>query len=261
MHPSHAGGAEEEEEARVFDPGIVYLQNTSDFFTIPTGNGFDVSGTKYEYCVWSFWFRTAATNPTVRGYFAGSGAYTSSFGSILSVSTIFQQKNRATGGGDVVNQNASVGTWDQSWHHFLFSGSGSNGSPSTTGYIYIDDVQWNGDVVTSGNFALKNFDVTSHYFGRGASAGDHSRGYLAEYFLHAPSSFLDITVEANRRKFISAAGAPVDLGADGSTPLGEQPFWYLGKEYSTFHENLGSLGDLTVNGTIQDGSGVGPIQL
>lgn len=50
-------------------------------------------------------------------------------------------------------------------------------------------------------------------------------GALAEFYL-ALGEYLDPAIEANRRKFISAAGKPVPLGPDGSTPTGTAAIIY-----------------------------------
>lgn len=62
------------------------------------------------------------------------------------------------------------------------------------------------------------------------------------------SEYIDFSVEENRRKFFDVSGSVVNLGVDGSTPTGSQPEIYLGNDYDTFHQNLGSGGDFTVSG-------------
>jgi hypothetical protein len=61
--------------------------------------------------------------------------------------------------------------------------------------------------------------------------------------------FIDITIEANRRKFIDANQMPVALGPDGSLPTGTAPQVYLDNPLSTFHRNRGTSVDFTVFGT------------
>jgi len=74
----------------------------------------------------------------------------------------------------------------------------------------------------------------------------------------APAQYLDLSVVANRRKFISASGRPVYLGADGSRPTGTAPIMYQrladGAAASTFATNLGTGGDFTITGTLTTGS-------
>ena len=50
---------------------------------------------------------------------------------------------------------------------------------------------------------------------------------VADAYWDTPVSFFDLSVTANRRKFINADLTPVDLGIDGSGPLGTPPLIYL----------------------------------
>lgn len=82
--------------------------------------------------------------------------------------------------------------------------------------------------------------------------GDTTTGLSMVYI---STDFLDITVEANRRKFIDAEGKPADLGADGSTPTGSQPEIFAPD--GNIGNNLGSGGDATVTGTPTEIAGPG----
>ena len=73
---------------------------------------------------------------------------------------------------------------------------------------------------------------------------------FAEFYL--TNEFLDLSVEANRRKFIDASGKPVDLGADGSTPTGTAPLIYLSGATDAWHTNKGSGAGFAENGAITD---------
>ena len=65
--------------------------------------------------------------------------------------------------------------------------------------------------------------------------------YLGDFYFGSPASFFDLSVEANRRKFIDAGGAPVSLGTDGSVPTGTAPAIFL---HTT---TIGTLGDFQAN--------------
>ena len=54
-------------------------------------------------------------------------------------------------------------------------------------------------------------------------------------------------MKENRRKFISAAGRPVNLGANGSGPTGNQPIIYCPTGDGT--NNLGYGGNFSANGS------------
>lgn len=82
--------------------------------------------------------------------------------------------------------------------------------------------------------------------GFGAFEGDMAELYFA------PGQYLDFSVEANRRKFITWSGVPEDLGSDGSTPTGAAPAIYMSGDSSNFATNQGSGGAFTVSGTLTD---------
>jgi hypothetical protein len=78
---------------------------------------------------------------------------------------------------------------------------------------------------------------------RAGSAGGAADAYFAF------GQYLDISVEANRRKFISAELKPVFLGADGSTPTGLAPACFFSGNAASFATNLGPAGAFSVSGT------------
>lgn len=82
-------------------------------------------------------------------------------------------------------------------------------------------------------------------------------GCVAEFYFNA-AAYMDFSVEANRRKFISATGRPVDLGTDGSLPTGAAPNIYLSlrdaEAASEFAVNRGSGEGFTLTGTLTVGS-------
>ncbi len=71
-------------------------------------------------------------------------------------------------------------------------------------------------------------------------------------------TYIDLSVEANRRKFISSSGRPVDLGSDGSVPTGSAPDIFLSGDTATWHTNDGVGGGFTENGALTDGATVTP---
>lgn len=68
------------------------------------------------------------------------------------------------------------------------------------------------------------------------------------------ASFVDLTVEANRRKFINFDLSPVDVGANGQNPFGTSPpiFLHLVTGDSTYNDianNKGTGGNWSIGGT------------
>ncbi len=98
--------------------------------------------------------------------------------------------------------------------------------------------------ITTGTLTIgRNTNNAANYL-----HADIGQFYMAE-------EYIDISVEANRRKFIDASGNPVDLtdpnessGFKGTLPTGNRPIIYLNKATTLWQENLGSGGNFTVNG-------------
>jgi hypothetical protein len=73
-------------------------------------------------------------------------------------------------------------------------------------------------------------------------------------FYSAPGQFLDLSIEANRHKFISASGKPVDLGSDCSNPTGTGPAICFSGDSTGFATNKGTGGAFTLIGALMDAS-------
>jgi hypothetical protein len=119
------------------------------------------------------------------------------------------------------------------------------------GQLYVNDAAPALDVNTLTN---DNIDYTRGNVGVGGLTNNTLRlnACAAELFFH--TIYIDLSVTANRRKFINAAGKPVYLGADGSIPLGVQPLLYFhlddGETANNFVTNRGSGGAGTLTGTL-----------
>ena len=140
------------------------------------------------------------------------------------------------------------------WLHIL-----SSWDMGTVGarHLYINDVS---DLaVTTFTDALCDYTVADWMTGSIASGGPAFRvnGCLAEFYF-ATGQYLDFSVTANRRKFISAAGKPVALGATGSFPTGTTPILLHhlddGEAVANFATNRGSGGSFTITGTLDTAS-------
>jgi hypothetical protein len=133
------------------------------------------------------------------------------------------------------------------WFHLLVAWDLN----AAAAHIYINDVS---DIVTTTNnnnaIDLTLADWALGAFGEGSSKLD---GGLAELYF-APGQYLDFSAESNRRKFISAGGKPVDLGATGSNPTGTAPLVYMhldnAETANNFAINRGTGGNFTVTGAL-----------
>jgi hypothetical protein len=114
--------------------------------------------------------------------------------------------------------------------------------------MYVDDVN---DLQAGGTYTNDSVDWTVADWGVGGDtdATDKFGGYLADLYLNTVTS-LDLSVESNRRKFITSSLKPVDLGADGARPTGTSPILFLSGGPDLWHTNRGSGGGMTLNGAL-----------
>ncbi len=113
--------------------------------------------------------------------------------------------------------------------------------------MYVNGADQGGSA-SSGTAAFKSGSTNLNFFGLGGSLrfdGDTADLWMAQ-------TYIDFSSSTNLEKFRSPAGKPVDLGADGSTPTGAQPPYFLKGTASTFANNLGSAGACTVTGALAD---------
>jgi hypothetical protein len=73
---------------------------------------------------------------------------------------------------------------------------------------------------------------------------------IADLWFSPTPGFVDLTVESNRRNFLSVAGGAQNLGADGSAPFGVTPPVFLTSSGTpaSFATNNGRGGALTASG-------------
>lgn len=176
---------------------------------------------------------------------------------------VFVAAGLKTVAGVAVNCQASLNmpdaVADGEWHHVLASLNFTTGARQ----VYVDDVALS---VQNANFTNAStgvpftLDLTvPQFWMSAASRADYPwipygplfsgffRGCLAEHWFDDEP--LDLAVEANRRKFITADLRPVYLGDGGELPLGAEPVFYsrLGSGV-----DLGSGGDLAAVGAPSD---------
>lgn len=87
----------------------------------------------------------------------------------------------------------------------------------------------------------------------GAGSSNPGSG-IADLFAAAPDTFFDLSITSNLNKFINPDLSPVDLGGDGSGPLGSSPPIFLTVRPSglapDFLTNNGAGGSFTFAGTL-----------
>ncbi len=140
------------------------------------------------------------------------------------------------------------------WLHVLCSWDVSH-TDSSRCRLYINDVDVT-NVVTYAQQTTNDIDMSVGLYGFMAQFDGTNINIAAvqEYWWGQSGNWLDLTIEANRRKFSDSNGQPVALGADGSLPNGIQPTIYWNEFYMIFEQNKGShpQSDLTLTGILDD---------
>jgi hypothetical protein len=182
-------------------------------------------------------------------------AGSSSFYLIRSAGNTFTIQGRDSPGGTLLLslQTTSTYTSAATWLHVLAAWDMAVG---TSYSIYISDALDMGAAIFTNN----TIDYTGGAFtigGNGSVPSPSFNGAIAELYF-APGQYLDFSLVANRRKFISASGKPVHLGATGSLPTGTAPLLYLhlddSEAVANFATNRGTGGDLSITGTLATAS-------
>lgn len=210
--------------------------------------------------IFSGWFRLDANDGVQEILFENSL-------STSSIATRFQILRNASNQFSVLGFNAAstgilsmntVGTYvaGTTWRHVLMSWDLLAGAS----HLYINDVS-DKSVATLTNDTI-NYAQGNWQAGAAWNGLQSYNGCMAEVWF-AENQFLDFSVIANRRKFISAAGKPVRLGVNGETPLGgTKPIAYFhldkSETASNFAINRGTGGNFSVNnisgGSVATGS-------
>lgn len=146
---------------------------------------------------------------------------------------------------DMASRTAYTGS-ATTWHHILASWDTAN----SAAHMYIDGVEDRAVSITIANRNIAYFnasDVTSIYAKVINDTVFTYEGCVAELYFNQ-AEFLDLSVASNRALFRDAAGCPVDLGGDGSTPTGTAPYAYFKDPAATYLTNSGSGPDAVLNG-------------
>lgn len=132
----------------------------------------------------------------------------------------------------------NISTWYHVLMSFDLSDTGkrhiyvNNAVDSPSYATYIDDnIQWSDS----------DFRV-----GRGNTA--NLTGDMADFWFD--NSYIDLSIEAKRRKFISADGKPVRMGSAGKNPTGASPIIFNSGATDNWHINKATGGGFTENGTL-----------
>jgi hypothetical protein len=197
----------------------------------------------------SFWFRRDTADTSV------DAAIHTRTGSALNIDAradgsggdIFISARNA-GGTTILRASSSTNTNDGDWHHVLFS---FDLADTGKRHLYIDGVsELATTTYTDDTMRLTGFP---HAIGADTAGANKLNGDLADYWFEA-GTYIDLSVAANRQKFISDNGVPMYLGSDGTLPLGKSPDIFLSGATDDWHTNKGTGGGFTENGALTDSS-------
>lgn len=132
------------------------------------------------------------------------------------------------------------------WYHVLFSVDLSDTSKR---HLYVNDASDLDQIVTYDTSGTIDFIMDNAVVGATNSGSSAFSGDVADLWIDF-GTYIDFSIEANRRKFIDANGDPVYLGASGNLPTGTAPDIFLSGDTATWHTNKGTGGGFTVNGTL-----------
>ena len=121
--------------------------------------------------------------------------------------------------------------------------------------VYVDDADKPLTKVTRAKVLTPNYTTGPAFAGCVANQGNKFEGCMSQIWLsNGDTTALDWDVTANRRKFIDAGGAPVDLGANGETPTTVSPAYFRGN--GNLAVNDGNRGNITLSGSVVDCNGI-----
>lgn len=231
--------------ADFIDGGIDYLRRTAG---IGLSNG--TQGTI------SFWVKRSSSASSQSPVYLNCGATTGTSAMVIKAdaSGYVYVTLRDGAGGVIIFAFQSAGLdlpRDDRWHHVLISWDTNYAAGLKKKHLYIDGIDVLSGTVNdpSAAFTLPynvNDWCVSNTTVRTSSA--YIDGGVSEYWFD--DSYMDFSLKANRRKFISSSNRPVILGSDGSKPTGSQPPIYFKGIGTGFNVNSGSGGNFTTTGTL-----------
>jgi hypothetical protein len=199
----------------------------------------------------SFWVRHLAGNSQLQNVFNISEG-TSQLVNVLRASSTDANRYfvicRTAGLTQLINIRTAAGvTVSSGWVHVIASWNAGSAAQ-----MYLNDVS--SISITTNTAGTIKYDGDRAAVGRYAhtigtpNPPDGLDGDLADFWF--TPTFIDLSVGANRRKFVTAGVKPVDLGANGQLPTGSSPAVFIKGPAASFDTNLGTGGNFTVTGTL-----------
>ncbi len=219
--------------------GSIYLEKTSQIYTSTVSTG-----------TLSMWVQPT----TVDGDILSGG---NSGGSGVDTFIVSRQSSKffiefvGPGGEIFVFQTSNTYT-NNNWYQILASWNTNFTTGNKLSHLYINDISDKTvSTDTGGAFSTvyNNADLWDIGLDQFIGTGGPYVGNLSEVYF-CPGTYLDLSILANRRKFISATKRPIFLGTNGSVPTTAQPALYLKGQGTGFNINSGAGGNFTTTGTL-----------
>lgn len=221
----------------------VRFDGTNDYMELGSGFTGAVDG---KVGTVSFWLKMMGGDSATQGILSAEGDTIDGLFIFRNGANQIQiQGNDSAGAINLdLTQSATTTAVGMGWTHFLASWD----LAAATAKLYVNDVSGGGAPTTVNS----NIDYTRTSWSFGTvfrTIVDILNAEIADFYLNT-TTFFDLTNSANRRKFISATGAPVDLGSDGSTPTGSAPLIFLHGPVTGWETNDGTGGGFPLTGTL-----------
>lgn len=130
--------------------------------------------------------------------------------------------------------NRPAGLIAGEWYNLLVSFDDT--ASSVVAYVNDTAVDLTGITDGAGNWSMANINewgLLNRSEGGSASASAFEK--VADLWVN--NGYIDFSIEANRRDFITEGGDSVDLGVNGETPLGSAPTIFYGSNYNAANWN------------------------
>ncbi len=246
--------------AAAYTAEAVTFDGTNDQLTL-TGGGLSTADTKSV--TFSYWYRE--TSHTLNEIIVNINTNNN-----MATGNVVRNSGNISGDVVVIMRNAAntiilnhdSGTTDpvinlNEWNHVMGSYDLLNG----VGTMCVNGFVVGNAIATITNDTIDHTRTLSYIGGRtNTGTTGWINGDVAE--IYYSNEFIDLSIEANRRKFYTATGTPEDLGSDGSTPTGTAPMIYFKGDASVWNAgtNSGSGGNFTMAGSVVDSANE-PVEL
>lgn len=229
--------------AKPFQVNAVHFDGTSDYLT--RGGGLTGAADSKVGTI-SAWINLTGGNGAVMAVVASEGV---TFGlTRLDTSELRVRAENSAGTTILAAQTSNTYTDSSGWVHILSSWD----LASTTVYLYISDVVDLASTPKTVTNDTIDYTVTNWSVGSYTNANGKLNADLADLWFD--DSYMNISLEANRRKFIDASGNPVNLGTTGANPTGSSPLVFMSGATDSWHTNKGTGGGFTENGALTTAS-------